>query len=73
MGKMIKDNAGREIELVSLEEARTFFKGRKGEFMTRRSFMQKVYRKHIRYHKSPKGNYWFEKRFLLGFKEDTAA
>jgi hypothetical protein len=73
MGKIIKDSAGREIELVGLEEARTFLRGRKGQHMTKNSLLQKIYRGKIKYHKSVKGNYWFEKNYLLGLKEDNAA
>lgn len=72
MGKVINWK-GEEIEVVSVNEALTFFSGRKGPHMTRRSFMQKVYRGHLKYHKSPKGNYWFDKRELLGFKEENTA
>lgn len=72
MGKVINMN-GEEIEVVSVTEARTFFRGRKGEHMTHRSFMQKVYRGEVPFTKSPKGNYWFDKKDLLGYKEHTAA
>jgi hypothetical protein len=72
MGKIINWQ-GQEIEVVSVEEALTFFRGRKGEYMTRRSFMQKVYRRQLPYHKSPKGNYWFDTRVLLGFTEEKTA
>lgn len=72
MGKVLNMN-GEEIEVVTVDEARTFFRGRKEEYMTRRSFMQKVYRGDLPFTKSPKGNYWFSKKDLIGFENNTAA
>lgn len=71
MGKVLNMN-GEEIEVVTVDEARTFFRGRKDEYMTRRSFMQKVYRGDLPFTKSPKGNYWFSKKDLLGFFKTVA-
>lgn len=72
MGKIINMN-GQEIKLVSVQEALSYFRGRKGKFITYRSFMQKVYRGDIPFTKSRKGNYWFDEQDLLGYKENTAA
>lgn len=61
---------GHAREIVSVEEARTFFKGRKGEHMARRSFLQMLYRGDIpaeAYTKSTKGNYWFDKIYLIDY------
>ncbi len=76
MGKIINMD-GTEKEVVSVEEARTFFRGRNGECMKRRSFLQMVYRGGIptnAYTKSTNGNYWFDKNSLIGSsKSNTAA
>lgn len=75
MGKIINMN-GEEVEVVPLEEARTYFRGQHGQCMKRRSFLQKIYRQEFpltAFTKTTKGNYWFNKKFLLGFNEPTAA
>jgi hypothetical protein len=75
MGKVINMN-GEEVEVVNVDEARSFFRGRHGEIMKRRSFMQMIYRHGISqaaYTKTTKGNYWFNKKYLLGFYETPTA
>lgn len=73
MGKII-NMGGNEIEVVNVNEARTFFRGRNGEVMKPRSFMQMIYRGAISkeaYTRSTRGNYWFNKNYLLGIHNES--
>ncbi len=81
MGKVINMN-GEAVEVVPLDEARTFFRGRNGGHMKRRSFLQMIYRKDKNgnpvipksaYTKTTKGNYWFDKNRLICFTENNTA
>jgi hypothetical protein len=71
MGKVINMN-GQEKEVVNVDEARTFFRGKNG-VMKHRSFMQMIYRHAIpqsAYTKTFRGNYWFDKNYLLGVNNE---
>jgi hypothetical protein len=73
MGKVINMN-GQEKEVVNVDEARTFFRGKNGE-MKHRSFMQMIYRKalsaKVPTRKRCRGNYWFDKNYLLGINNES--
>jgi hypothetical protein len=78
MAKIIslKQNLNQDEEFIPLEQARKYIEGRKGNCISRKSLLQKIYRNDFppgTVTKSMRGNYFFSKKFLLGFTTTTAA